>query len=126
LHIALWVLQVLIGLSFMAAGGMKAFTPAADLMKAMPWVENVGIALPRFIGISELAGGLGLILPAATRIKPGLTPLAAAGLTVVMVLAVFFHISRGEYPMLGAPVVLGGLCAFIAWGRSRKAPIPPR
>ena len=80
----------------------------------------------RFIGVVELLGALGLILPAATRIMPKLTPLAASGLLVVMVLASVTHISRGEYPMIIANVVLGALAAFIAWGRLTRAPLGAR
>jgi hypothetical protein len=67
-----------------------------------------------------------LILPAATRIKPSLTPLAAIGLTTVMALASITHLVRGEVQMLPVTILLGGLAAFVAWGRSRKAPIAPR
>jgi putative oxidoreductase len=78
----------------------------------------------RFIGACELAGAVGLILPAATRIRPMLTPLAASGLVVVMLLAMAFHISRGEAAQaLPINLTLGALAAFVAWGRFRKAPI---
>src|SRR5438105_4208073 len=87
LHIALWVVQVLLGLAFLMAGSLKSFQSMAALATMMPWTVAAGTALTRFIGISELAGGLGMILPAATRIKPGLTALAGAGLVTVMVLA---------------------------------------
>jgi putative oxidoreductase len=82
--------------------------------------------LIRFIGVSELLGGLGLILPAASRIRPGLTPLAALGLTIIMVLALGYHVSRGEMSALPIVGALGGLTAFVAWGRAKKAPIAPR
>ncbi len=67
-----------------------------------------------------------MILPAATRIMPMLTPLASLGLTTVMVLAALFHVSRGELVMLPAPILFGALGAFVAWGRSRKVAIPER
>jgi hypothetical protein len=67
-----------------------------------------------------------LVLPAATRIKPALTPLAALGLATVMVLASLTHLLRGEVQMLPVTAVLAGLAAFVAWGRARKAPIAPR
>jgi putative oxidoreductase len=75
------------------------------------------LALLRFIGVAELAGGLGLILPAATRIRPMLTPLAALGLATIMTLAFVFHIQRGEWDALPVNAVLGALAAFVAWGR---------
>lgn len=74
----------------------------------------------------ELLGAFGLILPAATRIKPALTPVAGLGLTIVMALAVVCHISRGELGLVPINLVLGGLAAFVTWGRLTKAPIAGR
>lgn len=126
LHIGLWVSQVLLALAFGMAGVMKTGTPVDELAKMLPWVASTPEALVRFIGASELLGAIGLILPAATRIKPGLTALAGAGLVTVMVLASAFHLSRGEAGALPVNVVLGGLAAFVAWGRWKGAPINPR
>lgn len=95
-------------------------TASADATMGMP------IALIRFIGAAEVAGGLGVLLPSALRIRPSLTPLAAWGLVVVMVLAAGFHMSRGEWSSVPTNVVLGALAAFVAWGRTRPAPIAPR
>lgn len=124
LAVALWITQGLLALAFGFAGFMKLTRPFAELAAAMPWTEVVGPALTRFIGASELAGALGLILPAVTRIKPNLTPLAAIGLATIMLLAMLFHVSRGEPPF--ANLLLGGLAAFVAWGRFRRAPILAR
>jgi hypothetical protein len=71
-------------------------------------------------------GALGLILPAATRVKPVLTPLAGVGLAMVMLLATIFHISRGELGAVPMPLALGGLAAFVAWGCTARAPIAAR
>ncbi len=125
LHVALWVAQVALGAMFAMAGAWKATAPLAELAHKLPWVASTP-GLVRFIGASELAGGLGLILPAATRIRPGLTPLAAIGLVTVMVLAAGFHLLRGELGALPVNVVLGGVAAFIAWGRLGRAAIAPR
>lgn len=125
LNIGLWVAQVLLAVAFGMAGTMKTTKPIAELVKAMPWVSDAP-ALIRFIGLAELAGSLGLLLPSLTRIKPRLTPLAALGLVVVMVLAALFHIARGEVAAVPVNLALGGLAAFVAWGRGRKAPIGPR
>ena len=125
LNLALWVVQALLAAAFGMAGVMKLTTPLDELAHKLPWVTQVG-QLTRFIGASELAGALGLILPAATRIQPMLTPLAAAGLVVIMALAAPFHLSRGEAGALPINLVLGGLAAFVAWGRYRKVPIQPR
>lgn len=121
LHIALWVAQVVLGAMFIMAGSMKVMQPIEALAPQMAFVTYSPEALVRFIGISEVLGGLGLILPSLLRIMPKLTPLAAAGLTIIMVLAVGLHISEGE-PFIPA-LVLGVIAAFIAWGRYAKAPI---
>lgn len=123
IHIALWVTQVLLGLAFASVGAMKLTQPIATLAASMRWPGAVPAALVRFIGMSELLGGLGLILPAATRTRAGLTPLAGAGLATVMLLAALFHVSRGEWAALPVNIVLGGLAAFVAWGRSTKVPL---
>lgn len=126
LHVGLWVAQVLLAAAFLMAGGTKVSAPIEQLQAQMPWVSGAMGGAVRFIGLVELLGGVGLILPAATRILPKLTPLAAYGLLTVMVLGSITHLSRGEYPMILANLVLGGLAAFIAWGRSKKAPIASR
>lgn len=126
LHIALWVAQGLLAVGFGMAGAMKAFTPIPELAQSLPWAAEVPAALVRFIGVSELAGALGLVLPAVTRVQPKLTWVAAAALVLVMLLASAFHLSRGEAGALPVNFVLGGIAAFIAWGRARKAPILPR
>ncbi|HEX6277859.1 MAG TPA: DoxX family protein [Polyangiaceae bacterium] len=125
-NIALWVVQVLLAVSFGMAGWMKATQPIAELAEKMVWPGAVPAALVRFIGVTELAAAIGLILPAATRIKPVLTPLAAIGLVVVMVFAAIFHVARGEFGALPINFVYGALAALVAWGRLRKAPIAPR
>jgi len=126
LHIGLWVAQGLLSAAFLMAGGMKASAPMEQLAAQMPWVTGAMGGAVRFIAIVELLGAVGLILPAATRILPKLTPVAASGLLTVMVLASVTHISRGEFPMIIPNLVLGGLAAFIAWGRFKGAPIAPR
>src|SRR5262245_22830625 len=83
---ALWTVQVLLAIAFGMAGVMKATQPIEVLAAQMVWPGDVPSALVRFIGVSELLGGIGLVLPAATRIQPRLTPLAAVGLVVVMIL----------------------------------------
>lgn len=123
LNIALWIVQSLLAVMFLMAGSSKLFQPIAELSKMLPWVTSVSEGLVRFIGGSELLGGLGLLLPSILRIKPNLTPLAALGLAVVMVLAAIFHINRGEYSAIGMNALLIALALFIAWGRTKKAPI---
>lgn len=123
LSIALWISQILLAVMFGMAGFMKATQPIDQLSSMLPFVAQVPEGLVRFIGASELAGAVGLILPAALRVLPMLTPLAASGLAVVMVLAAGFHISRGEFSNLPVNFSVGSLAVFVAWGRSRNARI---
>ncbi len=127
LHIGLWVVQALLALAFLGAGFMKLTTPIDELVKAgMTWAQDP-LWLARFVGAAEFAGGLGLILPAALRIAPKLTGVAAAALTLVMVLAEVVHVRLGDGVGQMVPAfVLGALSAFVAWGRLKAAPIAPR
>jgi uncharacterized membrane protein YphA (DoxX/SURF4 family) len=125
--IGLWVVQVLLALAFGSAGVMKLFMPIADISTQMAWAAASPEWLVRFIGFVEIAGALGMILPAATRILPWLTPLAGLGFAIIQVLAIGVHAARGETAMsLPVNLVLLALSLFVAWGRWRKAPIAPR
>ncbi len=126
MKIALWIAQVLLALAFIASGAMKLTQPLATLAASMPWTADVPGELVRLIGLAEVLGALGLVVPAATRFLPRLTPLAAAGLTLVMALASAFHLARGEATMLPVTLVLAALLAFVAWGRATRAPVAPR
>ena len=86
----LWGVQVLLALAFGMAGLMKMGTPIIELARQLPWTASVPELMVRFIGFSEFAGALGLILPSAARIKPFLTPLAALCLMTIMFLASLF------------------------------------
>ena len=125
-HYVLWVLQVLLAALFIFAGGMKLVTPYEEMVKQMangPVVFSKPFLL--FIGVAELLGGLGLILPSALRIKPGLTPLAAAGLVIIMIGAVATTLPAG-FAMALPALIAGLLLAFVASGRWKLAPIPDR
>lgn len=122
----LWIVQILLALAFLGAGMMKIVTPYEELGTQMAWVLDVSPTLVLFIGIAEVAGALGLILPAATRILPWLTPLAAALLALNMLFALIFHLTRSEIGMIVPNIVLGGLAAFVAYGRWKLAPIQAR
>ena len=126
LHITLWIAQVLLFAFFLMAGINHGLKPIAEAAKSSPWITGVPMGLARFIGFAELAGALGVVLPAATRVKPWLTPLAATGLAVIMALAVPFHVMRGEGQLIGFNIVPALLAAFVAWGRSTRARIAPR
>ena len=111
-------------IGFGMAGLMKLTTPYQQLVSSQAWAQSMPEALIRFIGLSEVAGALGMILPAATRIRPILTPMAAVGLLIIMILAAAVHIMHGEPPIPN--LVLGALAAFVGWGRFKRAPISPR
>ncbi|WP_433258237.1 DoxX family protein [Streptosporangium sp. CA-135522] len=126
---ALWSLQALFGFFFAGSGFGKVLLYDGALYAAAPravaWYAAVPQPLIVFIGVCEVLGGVGLILPAMTRVNPKLTPLAAVGLTLTMILAAGFHIMRGEYALVPANLLLGGVAAFIAVGRGRLRPIAP-
>jgi len=119
---ALWIVQSLLALLFLFAGGMKLVLPLEQL--AGP------ITLPgpllRFIGVAEALGALGLILPGLLRIWPGLTPLAAAGLVIIMLGAIVLTLVAGLVAVALISLVVGLLAAFVAYGRWRLAPHPGR
>jgi hypothetical protein len=123
LAISLWTAQILLAVVFGLTGSMKVFTPIEMLSRNIHWAGDAHV-LTRFIGIAELAGMLGLLLPSLTGIKPKLTGLAAAGIFLVMLLATGFHVSRSEVAAVPVTLGLGSLAGFVAWGRFRKAPIP--
>lgn len=115
LFYALWVVQGLLALLFLFAGGMKLVTPAEEMAKQMP----LPVPFMRFIGVAEVLGGLGLILPGLTGIRPGLTPLAAAGLVVIMIGATVLTAASGGIALALFPLVVGLLLAFVAYRRWR-------
>lgn len=123
MHITLWVVQVLLAAMFLLSGFMKVSMPIEKLAAMLPWATTVPAVLVRFIGLSELLGGLGLLLPSMLRIKPALTAWAGLGLATIMLLAIPFHISRSETPMIGMNAIFMVLALFVAWGRWKKAPI---
>lgn len=126
LRIGLWVAQVALAFFFCFAGIMKLITPIPELSAMMPWTGQTSEHFVRFIALVDLAGGLGILLPALTRVLPKLTVLAALGCTVLQILAFGFHMSRGEFALLPLNTLLLALSIFILWGRTKKAPIAPR
>ena len=113
----LWILQALLALVFLVAGGMKLVTPLDVLYAQMP-LPLPGIFI-RFIGLCEVLGALGLLLPGLTRIRPELTSLAARGLALIMLGAAMFTPPE-DLSLAGLPVVLGLLAAFVAYGRAPR------
>jgi uncharacterized membrane protein YphA (DoxX/SURF4 family) len=116
-NIAIWILQSLLALGFLAAGLIKLSQPKEKLQQSMAWTESFSGPMVKVIGALELLAALGLILPAATGILPVLTPLAATGLVIVMAGAVITHARRGEVPVIVVNVVLLLLAAVVAWAR---------
>src|SRR5436309_2834483 len=114
----LWTVQGLLALLFLFAVGMKLILPLEALTKQMPLP---GLFV-RFIGVAEVLGAMGLILPGLLRIRPGLTPLAAAGLVIVMIGATVLTLASGAVAPALVPMVVGLLSAFVACGRWRLAP----
>ncbi|MBI2388079.1 MAG: DoxX family protein [Deltaproteobacteria bacterium] len=125
LHAALWIAQLGLAAIFGMAGVMKLATPIAQLAPKLTWTADVPETMVRFIGSFEVAGAIALIVPAATRIRPHLTPVAATGIVILMAFATMFHVSRGELAPLPMTITLGAVAAFVAWGRTMKAPIDP-
>ena len=125
LNIALWIVQVLLFAAFVISGFMILSSPITQLSSILPWVTSVPEMLVRFIGLAEFLGGLGLLLPSISKIQPQLTPIAAASLILMMLLAAIFHVTRGEAQMILPSLILGILCAFVVWGR-RQVPILAR
>jgi hypothetical protein len=126
LNMALWVGQLLLAALFFLVGYTHAAAPIEVAIQRAPWVASLPVALVRFIGVAELAGAIGVMLPAATRIRPILTPLAALGLATMMALAIPFHLLRGEPTAVIINLVLGSLAGLVALGRARWAPIADR
>jgi uncharacterized membrane protein YphA (DoxX/SURF4 family) len=117
MNVALWIVQGLLAFAFIAAGGMKLF--AYEKYKAMSEKKNgptgPSHGLITFIGIAEIAGSLGIVLPMATNIAPWLSPWAAIGLAIIMLLAIGFHVRRHE--SVAVPVILSLLAGFVVFGR---------
>jgi uncharacterized membrane protein YphA (DoxX/SURF4 family) len=126
-NIGLWVAQVVLAAVYVMAGFMKLTQPMDALVASgMTYAGDYPELLTRFIGTMEVLGAIGIILPAATRILPALTPLAALGFSAIQVLAIGLHTTRGEFQVLPLNLVLLALSLFVLWGRLRKAPISPR
>jgi uncharacterized membrane protein YphA (DoxX/SURF4 family) len=127
LNIAIWVGEVILMGVFGYTGYMKTFMPISDLSMSMAWTGEVPATLVRFIGICEMAGALGLILPPVIKFLPGiLTPMASMGLMTIMLLAMGFHSMRGEMQALPINIVLGSIALFVSWGRYKKNPVHPK
>ena len=123
MNIVLWIVQILLALVFAMAGIMKVTRPFEKLAENMKWAKDVGPRGVRLIGVLEILGAIGLILPAVTGILPWLTPIAAIGLVLTMIGAMITHGRRGEFPNMGFNLVLLLLAVFIVLGRFVAVPL---
>jgi uncharacterized membrane protein YphA (DoxX/SURF4 family) len=119
LHVILWIVQALLAALFLFAGVMKFLMPADEMTKNSP----VPLWFIYFIGVAEILGGLGLVLPGLFRIKTWLTPLAAAGLLVIMIGAAAITVASEQRSMAVVPAAVGIFCFLVAYGRWRPAPL---
>ena len=114
MNVVIWIVQIVLGLAFILAGFMKSTQPREKLTAQMTWVEDYSGQQVKLIGVVEILGGLGLILPAWTGIAPILTPIAATGLAIVMVLAALVHVRRKEVNRTPVNAILFALAIFVA------------
>ena len=123
MNIALWIVQILLALMFLFAGGTKLVL-SSEVLQSMGSPNQIILPglLIKFIGLCEVLGGLGLILPGLLRKKPSLTPLAAAGLAIIMIGAVVITIAGDGVAAGLVPLIFLILCVFVAYGRSRLVP----
>lgn len=117
MNVALWIAAGVLALAFLAAGLTKVVRPREKLARNMAWVEDFSSGPVKLIGVLEVLGAIGLILPGITGIAPFLVPLAATGLALLMIGAIVVHARRGERQPIGANIVLLLLAVFVAWGR---------
>jgi MYXO-CTERM domain-containing protein len=121
LRIGLWAVQILLLLVFAGTGVWKLLTPIPQIAAIFPWAGEVPAPFLYATAVLDLLGGLGILLPAVTRVAPGLTVLAALGCAALQVGAIVFHLSRGEAADTPFNVLLAALALVVAWGRRRKA-----
>jgi putative oxidoreductase len=121
LNIALWSVQILLGLVFLYAGIMKLFL-YEKAKSSMLWMEQSSRSFVLFVGIVDLLGGLGLVLPGAFGIAPILTVVSAIGVALIMVFAIVLHASRKEYQVIAPNVVFLLMALFVAYGRYLSNP----
>jgi uncharacterized membrane protein YphA (DoxX/SURF4 family) len=124
MNVLLWIIQVLLALLFLFAGGTKLVLPLETLaeMSRQSGLTPLPGLFVRCLGVVEVLGALGLTLPGLLRIRPGLTPLAAVGLVIIMVGATVLTMASGAVAPALFPLVVGLLAAFVAYGRWRLAP----
>jgi hypothetical protein len=126
LDVSLWIVQGLLAVTFVGTGIWKVATPIPELAAKMPWMGEVSPSFLHATAMFDTLGGVGVLLPSLTRIRPGLTVLSALGCAALQASAVVCHVLRGEAANTPFNFLLMALSLFVAWGRHRKAPIAPR
>jgi uncharacterized membrane protein YphA (DoxX/SURF4 family) len=114
MNITVLIIQGILALIFLMAGMMKSTKPKDKLVKSLPWVNDFSLQTVRFIGVSELLGAIGIIVPQLTGIYPSLSPVAAVGLAVIMVLASVHHLPKKEYKEVSFNTTLFILAVIVA------------
>lgn len=118
MNTALWIAAIVLALVFFFVGVAKLFQPKEKLAESgMGWTEDVDPMAIKGIGLLEVLGAIGLVIPAWTNILPGLVPWAAAGIAIIMLGAMATHARRKEWPMIGGNIVLLAIAVFVMWGR---------
>jgi uncharacterized membrane protein YphA (DoxX/SURF4 family) len=117
MNVLLWIVQAILAAMFALSGLMKSTQPKEKLVPRLPWVKDFSAPTVRFIGTAESLGAIGLILPAVAGIAPVLTPVAATGLAITMVLAAATHLRRREPSGVAFNAVLFAAAGLVAWGR---------
>ncbi len=116
----LWTIQGVLAALFLMAGGMKLLVPVAALAAQ----SHLPGPFMKFTGLCEFLGAVGLILPGVTKIRTGLTPLAAAGLVIIMIGATVVTVVQGPAAGAVVPAVVGALAAFVGYKRWERSPRP--
>jgi len=117
LNTALWIVQSILAFAFVAAGGIKSSQPKEALEAKMAWTQDFSQGVVRLIGLAEILGAAGLVLPMMLDIYPWLTHFAAAGLALLMLGAAGTHVKRKEWGLMFIPLTLGAMAAFVALNR---------
>ena len=127
LNVALWIIQILLAIGYAIAGIMKIVSPISDLAMEMAYAADVPEWFVRTVGVLEVAGAVGIIMPAITKIMTWLVPLTAICFSLIQVTAIFIHANYGETAQfLAINLTLLAMSLFVLWGRWKKLPITAR
>lgn len=122
MNVILWIIQIFLAVYFLSIGVLHFIVPPG-LPEQINWMYQLSPTLHYISGTAEILAAFGLILPGITKIKTWLTPLAAAGLGVVMILAAGWHLQRGEMINIGMNLIMALVCGFVAYGRWKVRPL---